>query len=58
VSTRESDTVTAIASIAAVTIIVSVACITGHDDTLIKIGLATVAGLGGFTLRSLIRRQP
>jgi hypothetical protein len=54
---RESDTATAIASVVAIVIIVCVACLTHHNDTLIKLGIAAVAGLGGFSLSSIFRRN-
>lgn len=56
-STRESDTATTIVSISAIAAIVSVACYFGYDHTLIKLGIAAVAGLGGFSLNALIRRN-
>jgi len=57
-SDRNSDATTAIAAIIAVVAIVAIACATGHNDTLIKLGIAAVAGLGGFTLRQVFRRDP
>jgi hypothetical protein len=57
-SDAHSDAATAIAAIIAVVAIVGIACATGHDDTLVKLGIAAVAGLGGFTLRQAFRRSP
>lgn len=55
---RETDTAAAVAAIAAIVLIVGIACATGHNDTLIKLGIAAVAGLGGFSLHSIFRRSP
>lgn len=57
-STRESDAVTAVAAIAAICVIVIVACLAGIDDTLIKLGIGAIAGLAGFSLAGLVRRNP
>jgi len=40
---------------ASIVIIVVTACTTGHNDTLIKIGIAAIAGLGGFSLANMLR---
>lgn len=55
-SPRESDTAVTIAAIAGVVLIVSVACLAGIDDTLVKLGIAVIAGLAGFSFSGLIRR--
>lgn len=55
-SSRESDTATAIASVAAITCIIVVACLCGIDETLIKLALVAIAGIAGFSLNSLIRK--
>lgn len=57
-STREVNTATTIAAMASIVVIVCVACFTGHNDTLIKIGIAAIAGLGGFSLANMMRRNP
>jgi len=56
-SQRETDTTTAIAGIAAITVIVVAACAMGYNHTLVKIGISAVAGLTGFAIRGLIRWQ-
>jgi hypothetical protein len=56
-SSRETDTATGIVAIAAITIIVLAAVIAGYDHTLVKIGIAAVAGIAGFAFRGLIRWQ-
>lgn len=55
-STRESDTFATIAAIAAIAIIICTATLCGLDDTLVKLGIAAIAGLAGFSLAGLIRR--
>jgi hypothetical protein len=44
----------AIAAIAAMEI---VALLTGHNGTLLRLALITVAGLGGFSLAQILRRS-
>jgi hypothetical protein len=56
-SSRETDTTTAIVGIAGIVIIVLGGCMLGYNHTLIKIGLAAIAGLAGFSIRGLIRWQ-
>lgn len=56
-SSRETDTGTAIAGIAGIVVIVVAACIAGYDHTMVKIGIAAVAGLAGYSIRGLIRWQ-
>jgi len=56
-SSRETDTATAIAAIAGIVVIVVVCLCAGIDETIVKIGLAVIAGLAGFSLRGLIRWQ-
>ena len=53
--TREPDFWTVIVSICAITCIISVGSLCGYDHTIIKIGIAAIAGIAGFSLRSLIR---
>ena len=57
-SSQEADTVTAVTALICIVIIVAIACYTGHDDTLVKMGVAAVAGIAGFTFRSIFRRTP
>jgi len=56
-SSRETDTTTAIVGIAGIVVIVLAGCMLGYNHTLIKIGLAAIAGLAGFSIRGLIRWQ-
>ncbi len=56
-SSRTTDTATAIAGIAAIALIVVAACLAGFDHTVTKLGIAAVAGLAGFSIRGLIRWQ-
>ena len=56
-SSRQSDTLTTLAAIAGIVAIVIAAVIAGYDHTLVKLGIATVAGIAGFSLRGLIRWQ-
>lgn len=56
-SSRETDTATAIAGICGIAVIVVAGCICGYDHTLIKLGIAAIAGILGFSLRGLIRWQ-
>jgi len=55
--TREPDFWTVLVSICAIALIVSVGALCGYDHSLIKIGIAAIAGIAGFSLRSLIRWQ-
>lgn len=55
-STRESDTATTVVAIAGIVIIISVACLCGIDETLVKLGLVVIAGIAGFSFSGLIRR--
>jgi len=55
-SSRESDAAVTIAAIAAVVLIIGIACLSGIDDTLIKLGIAVIAGLAGFSFSGLIRK--
>lgn len=56
-SSRETDTFTALTAIAGIVIIVVAAIIAGYDHTLVKIGLVAIAGTAGFSIRGLIRWQ-
>lgn len=56
-SSRETDTTTAIAGITGIVIIVVSGCLLGYDHTLVKLGLTAIAGLAGFSIRGLIRWQ-
>ena len=55
-SISESNTAVTIAAIAAVVLIIGIACLSGIDDTLIKLGIAVIAGLAGFSFSGMIRR--
>jgi len=57
VSSRETDTGTAIAGIAGIVLIVAIGNLCGYDHTLVKLGIAAIAGLCGFAIRGLIRWQ-
>ena len=52
---REPDFWTVIIAICGIVFIVSFGCAYGYDHTLVKLGIAAIAGIGGFSLRSLIR---
>jgi len=56
-SQRETDTTTVVAGIAAIVIIVVSGCVLGYDHTLMKLGIAAIAGLAGFSIRGLVRWQ-
>jgi hypothetical protein len=47
----------AIAGIAAVVILESVAMLTGHNGTVLRLSIAAVAGLGGFAVGALYRKR-
>lgn len=55
-SSRETDTAVTIAAIGAIAIIISVACLCGIDDTLVKLGIAAIAAMAGFSFSGLIRK--
>jgi len=55
-STRQSDTVTTIIGITGITAIIIVGCALGFDHTLIKLGIAAIAGLTGFAARGIAFR--
>jgi hypothetical protein len=56
-STRETDAACTIAAIAGIAIIVVFCICNGIDDTIVKLGLAAIAGLAGFSLANLVRKQ-
>jgi hypothetical protein len=56
-SGRTTDTLTAVAGIAGIVIIITVCTCLGYDHTIIKLGIAAIAGLAGFSIRGLIRWQ-
>jgi len=56
-SARTTDTLTAIAGIAGIAAIVLVCTCLGYNHTIIKLGIAAIAGLAGFSVRGLIRWQ-
>lgn len=43
-------------AIVAVTVLEVVAMLTGHNGTMLRLALVAVAGLGGFSLASILRR--
>jgi general stress protein CsbA len=56
-TSRETDTYTASVAIAGIVIIVLSAIVAGYDHTLVKLGIAAVAGIAGFSLRGLVKWQ-
>lgn len=56
-SSRETDTLTTVAAVAGIVIIIVAAVIAGYDHTLVKLGIAAIAGIAGFSVRGLIRWQ-
>lgn len=55
-SDHEQDVTTTVAAIAGITAIICAGCLVGLNHTLVKLGIAAIAGLGGFSLRGIIRR--
>lgn len=49
--------VRAVAGIAAVTVLESVAMATGHNGTVLRLAIAAVAGLGGFAVGQIFERH-
>lgn len=45
------------AAIAGIVILEVVAMLTGHNGTMLRIALVAIAGLGGFSLASVLRRN-
>jgi hypothetical protein len=43
-------------AIAGIVVLESIAMITGHNGTILRLALVAVAGLGGFSLASILRR--
>jgi uncharacterized membrane protein required for colicin V production len=56
-TTQESNTATSIGAIAAITIIIVIGCLVGIDDTLVKLGIAVIASIAGFSFSGLIKKQ-
>jgi hypothetical protein len=52
------DGVKACVAIVAITILEVVAMLTGHNGTMLRLALVAIAGLGGFALARLVRRNP
>ena len=52
-NTEKSGCIKAVAGIAGVVVLESIAMLTGHNGTVLRLALATVAGLGGFAVGSL-----
>jgi ammonia channel protein AmtB len=55
-SGREPSFWTTIIAICAIAFIVSMALHCGIDDTLVKLGIAAIAGIAGFTFSGLVRK--
>lgn len=45
-------------AITALTILEIVAMLTGHNGTLLRLAIIAIAGLGGFSLAKILRRNP
>lgn len=43
-------------AIAGIVILETVAMLTGHNGTLLRLAIVAIAGLGGFSLAQLVRR--
>ena len=43
-------------AIVGIVVLESIAMITGHNGTILRLALVAVAGLGGFSLASILRR--
>lgn len=43
-------------AVAGIVVLETVAMLTGHNGTLLRIALVAVAGLGGFSLANIVRR--
>jgi len=56
-STTEHNSATTIGAIAAIAVIICFCIHCGIDDTLVKLGIAAIAGLAGFSLAGLISKQ-
>lgn len=56
-SSRETDTTTALAGIAGIVIVVGLCVCMGVNHTIVKLGVAVIAGIAGFSIRGLIRWQ-
>jgi hypothetical protein len=54
-SVAKADSATAITSVIAIAVVVVSGCLAGFDHTLMKLGIAAIAGIAGFTLRGLVR---
>jgi hypothetical protein len=55
-SSREPNLWTTIIAICAIAFIVSLALCNHIDDTLVKLGIAAIAGIAGFTFAGLVRK--
>jgi len=56
-SGRTTDTLTAVAGIIGIVVIIVLCVCLGYNHTIIKLGIAAIAGLAGFSVRGLIRWQ-
>jgi hypothetical protein len=45
-----------ICAVAGIVILESIAMLSGHNGTLLRLALVAIAGLGGFSLASILRR--
>jgi hypothetical protein len=45
-----------ICAVAGIVVLESIAMLTGHNGTLLRVALVAIAGLGGFSLAAILRR--
>jgi hypothetical protein len=45
-----------ICAVAGIVVLETVAMLTGHNGTLLRVALVAIAGLGGFSLANILRR--
>jgi hypothetical protein len=45
-------------AISGIVVIETIALLTGHNGTLLRLALVAIAGLGGFSLANILRRKP
>jgi hypothetical protein len=57
VTNESSSCIKAVAAIAGIVILESVAMLTGHNGTVLRLSIAAIAGLGGFVLGQLWKRR-
>lgn len=51
------DGVKVCVAIAGIVILESIAMLTGHNGTMLRLALVAIAGLGGFSLATFLRRN-